>query len=41
MRRRALRIVGHEGHNAPLNATAMAGDLREAGLIPSGPGFRL
>ena len=41
MRRKALRIIGHETHDAPLNASAMAGALREAGLSPSGPGFRL
>lgn len=41
MRRKALRIIGHETQDAPLNTTAMAGALREAGLIPSGPGFRL
>jgi ATP-dependent Lhr-like helicase len=41
MRRRALRIIGHESQSAPLNATALAGALREAGLVPSGPGFRL
>ncbi|HQZ17113.1 MAG TPA: helicase-related protein, partial [Vicinamibacteria bacterium] len=41
MRRRALRIIGHETQGAPLNTTAMASALREAGLIPSGPGFRL
>jgi ATP-dependent Lhr-like helicase len=40
MRRRALRIVGHEDAGAPLNDSAMAKPLREAGLIPSGPGFR-
>jgi ATP-dependent Lhr-like helicase len=41
MRRRALRIIGHETEGAPLNATVFAGPLREAGLVPSGPGFRL
>ncbi|MBX7186003.1 MAG: DEAD/DEAH box helicase, partial [Vicinamibacteria bacterium] len=41
MRRKALRIIGHETQDAPLNASAMAGMLREAGLSPSGPGFRL
>jgi ATP-dependent Lhr-like helicase len=41
MRRKALRIIGHETQEAPLNASAMAGALREAGLSPSGPGFRL
>jgi ATP-dependent Lhr-like helicase len=41
MRRKALRIIGHESHTTPLNAIAIAAALREAGLIPSGPGFRL
>jgi ATP-dependent Lhr-like helicase len=41
MRRRALRIVGHETHESPLNAGPIARALREVGLIPSGPGFRL
>ena len=41
MRRKALRIIGHETQDAPLNTTAMAAALREAGLIPSGPGFRV
>jgi ATP-dependent Lhr-like helicase len=41
MRRRALRIIGHESQSAPLNATPIAGALREAGLVPSGPGFRI
>jgi ATP-dependent Lhr-like helicase len=43
MRRRALRIIGHdagEGAEA-LNRTALAPALRGAGLQPSGPGFRL
>ncbi len=40
-RRRTLRIIGHETQSAPLNTTAMASALREAGLIPSGPGFRI
>lgn len=40
MSRRALRIIGHESQGTPLNTTAMATALREAGLIPSGPGFR-
>ena len=41
MRRRALRIIGHETQGTPLNQSALASALREAGLIPSGPGFRL
>ena len=53
MRRRALRIVGHDaGPNArydageattdvPLNQSPLAAALRHAGLAPSGPGFRL
>jgi len=41
MRRRALRIVGHETQDRPLNASPLANALREAGLVPSGPGFRL
>jgi ATP-dependent Lhr-like helicase len=41
MRRRALRIIGHENTAAPLNASAMTRALSEAGLIPSGPGFRI
>ncbi|MBK5256003.1 MAG: hypothetical protein JJE39_08215 [Vicinamibacteria bacterium] len=41
MRRRALRIIGHEGVSSPLNAGALAKALSEAGLTPSGPGFRL
>ena len=41
MHRRALRIIGHESVEAPLNTSALAKALREAGLIPSGPGFRL
>ena len=41
MRRRALRIIGHESAEAPLNISALAQALRSAGLIPSGPGFRL
>ncbi len=41
MRRRALRIIGHEEVEAPLNRSSLAKALREAGLTPSGPGFRL
>ena len=47
MRRRALRIIGHEAQGAretpapALNRSALAPALREAGLAPSGPGFRL
>ena len=41
MRRRALRIIGHETHDAPLNRSALSPVLRSAGLFPSGPGFRL
>ncbi len=41
MRRRALRIIGHESHDAPLNQGPLSQALSEAGLIPSGPGFRL
>ena len=41
MHRRALRIIGHESVEAPLNTSALAKALREASLIPSGPGFRL
>ena len=41
MRRRALRIIGHESHDSPLNRSAIAPALRAAGLSPSGPGFRL
>jgi ATP-dependent Lhr-like helicase len=47
MRRRALRIIGHEAPAAretptpALNRSTLAPALREAGLAPSGPGFRL
>jgi ATP-dependent Lhr-like helicase len=41
MRRRALRIIGHENQAAPLNASVMTRALSEVGLIPSGPGFRI
>jgi ATP-dependent Lhr-like helicase len=41
MRRRALRIIGHGSEPPPLNTGAMSEALREAGLTPSGPGFRL
>jgi ATP-dependent Lhr-like helicase len=41
MRMRALRIIGHESQGAPLNQGALAQGLNAAGLIPSGPGFRL
>jgi hypothetical protein len=41
MRRRALRIIGHESHDSPLNQSGLAPALRAAGLSPSGPGFRL
>lgn len=41
MRRRAIRIIGHENREAPLNQSPLAPALREAGLSPSGPGFRL
>lgn len=41
MRRRALRIIGHESHDSPLNRGPLAPALRAAGLSPSGPGFRL
>lgn len=43
MRRRALRIIGHDSGEGtpPLNRTALAPALRAAGLQPSGPGFRL
>ena len=41
MRRRALRIIGYENAEAPLNGSVMAKALHEAGLVPSGPGFRL
>ena len=41
MHRRALRIIGHESKGVPLNRSVMARSLTEAGLIPSGPGFRL
>ena len=47
MRRSVLRIIGHEiGHekentDEPLNRSVLAGALRDAGLFPSGPGFRL
>lgn len=41
MRRRALRLIGHDQEGPALNRTGMAGSLRAAGLIPSGPGFRL
>jgi hypothetical protein len=41
MRRRALRIIGHDSVDAPLNQSCMAPALRDAGLVPSGPGFRM
>ena len=41
MRRRAARIVGHETHEHPLNQGELGAALTLAGLIPSGPGFRL
>jgi len=41
MRRRGFRIIGHETTDAPLNQGPLAAPLREAGLTPSGPGFRL
>jgi ATP-dependent Lhr-like helicase len=41
MRRRAIRIVGHENSASPLNAGPLSRALRDAGLTPSGPGFRL
>ncbi len=41
MRRRAIRIIGHESHDSPLNRSSLASALRAAGLSPSGPGFRL
>ncbi len=41
MRRRAIRIVGHENSASPLNAGPLSGALRDTGLTPSGPGFRL
>jgi ATP-dependent Lhr-like helicase len=41
MRRRALRIIGHENQETPLNRSMMAKELGQAGLIPSGPGFRI
>ena len=41
MRRRALRIIGHETQATPLNRGPLAPALRAHGLSPSGPGFRL
>ncbi len=41
MRRRALRIIGHETQAMPLNRSPLAPALRAHGLSPSGPGFRL
>jgi ATP-dependent Lhr-like helicase len=41
MRRRSIRIIGHETMDAPLNQSPLAPALRLAGLAPSGPGFRL
>jgi hypothetical protein len=40
MRRRALRIIGHESE-APMNASVLTAALGQAGLIPSGRGFRI
>jgi ATP-dependent Lhr-like helicase len=41
MRRRSIRIIGHETADAPLNLSPLSPALRRAGLAPSGPGFRL
>jgi ATP-dependent Lhr-like helicase len=41
MRRRSIRIIGHDTADAPLNLSPLAPALRRAGLAPSGPGFRL
>jgi ATP-dependent Lhr-like helicase len=41
MRRRSIRIVGHDAADSPLNLSPLAPALRRAGLAPSGPGFRL
>jgi len=49
MRFRSVRIIGHEGPpqggretlDTPLNKSPLARGLGEAGLIPSGPGFRI
>jgi ATP-dependent Lhr-like helicase len=41
MRRRALRIIGHETQDVALNRGDLSASLLAAGLVPSGPGFRL
>jgi ATP-dependent Lhr-like helicase len=41
MRRRSLRIIGFETLDGPLNRSVLARALRDAGLVPSGPGFRM